>query len=64
MTNHKTPRDLDDTALDAATGGAGSYNFFEAWPSKWKGFSLDGKGNDTAIETVEIAHEGLTLKKD
>jgi hypothetical protein len=24
----------------------GSYNYFEAWPSKWKGFSLDGKGTD------------------
>lgn len=33
------------------------YNFFEAWPCKWKGFSLDGRGNDVAIEELEIAIE-------
>jgi phage tail-like protein len=33
------------------------YNFFEAWPCKWKGFSLDGKGTDVAIEELEIAIE-------
>lgn len=33
------------------------YNFFEAWPCKWKGFSLDGKGTDTAIEELEFVVE-------
>ena len=28
------------------TAPAPDQNFFEAWPSKWKGFSLDGKGTD------------------
>jgi hypothetical protein len=31
------------------------YNFFEAWPSKWKGFTLDGKGTDVAVEEIEFA---------
>ena len=31
---------LDDEALDNLHGG------FEAWPAKWKGFSLDGKSAD------------------
>jgi phage tail-like protein len=31
------------------------YNFFEAWPSKWKGFSLDGKGTDVNVEEIELA---------
>ena len=35
------------------------YNFFEAWPCKWKGFSLDGKGTDNAVEEVELAVEFL-----
>ncbi len=35
------------------------YNFFEAWPCKWKGFELDGKGSDTMAEEVELAVERL-----
>ncbi|HIA03553.1 MAG TPA: phage tail protein [Myxococcales bacterium] len=35
------------------------YNFFEAWPSKWKGFSLDGKGADTTVEELELVVEKL-----
>jgi len=37
----------------------GSYNFFEAWPSKWKGFTLDGKGSDVNVEEIELAIEKL-----
>lgn len=33
------------------------YNFFEAWPSKWKISSLDGKGNDVLVEEVVIVIE-------
>jgi phage tail-like protein len=33
------------------------YNFYEAWPAKWKGFSLDGKGGDVTVEEVELAVE-------
>jgi len=35
------------------------YNFFEAWPSKWKGFSMDGKGNDVNVEEIELAVEKI-----
>jgi len=35
------------------------YNFTEAWPIKWKGWELDGMGNATAIEEVEICCETL-----
>ena len=37
--------ELSETELDEAAGG-----FFEAWPCKWSGFSLDGKGNDATTE--------------
>lgn len=33
------------------------YNFFEAWPAKWKGFTLDGKGTDVAVEELEFVVE-------
>ena len=35
------------------------YNFFEAWPSKWKGFTLDGKGADVTVEEIELAVEKI-----
>lgn len=35
------------------------YNFFEAWPCKWKGFTLDGKGTDVNVEEIELAIEKL-----
>ena len=35
------------------------YNFFEAWPCKWKGFTLDRKGTDAVVEEVELVVERL-----
>lgn len=36
------------------------WNFVEGWPTKWTGPSFNATGNEVAIETLEIAHEGLT----
>ena len=33
------------------------WNFFDAWPTKWDGPDFTAKGNDVAIETLELAHE-------
>jgi phage tail-like protein len=35
------------------------WNFEQAWPAKWTGPSLTAEGNDVAIETLELAHEGI-----
>ena len=35
------------------------WNFFNAWPAKWDGPDFSAKGNDVAIETLELAHEGI-----
>ena len=35
------------------------WNFHDAWPTKWTGPSLKATGNEVAIETLEIAHEGV-----
>ena len=32
-----------------------------AWPSKLVGPNLRGLGNDVAIETLELSHEGIEL---
>jgi phage tail-like protein len=37
------------------------FNFRDAWPAKWSGPNLNGAGSDIAIETLEIAHEGLSI---
>jgi phage tail-like protein len=38
------------------------WNFVNAWPNKWTGPSFNATANEVAIETLEIAHEGITLK--
>jgi phage tail-like protein len=35
------------------------WNFVDAWPAKWEGPSLNAEGNDIAIESIELAHEGI-----
>ncbi len=37
------------------------WNFFEGWPRKWIGPTLDARTNEVAIETLEIAVERLEL---
>jgi phage tail-like protein len=37
------------------------WNFFQGWIAKWKGPALNAGANEVAIETIEIAHEGLEL---
>lgn len=39
------------------------WNFREAWPIKWTGPSFNATGNEVAIETLEITHEGLELQE-
>jgi phage tail-like protein len=47
--------------LDAERTPVVRWNFHEGWPAKWEGPTLKATGNELAIETLEIAHEGLDL---
>ena len=47
---------MDDTGEEKVR-----WNFRDGWPTSWKGPDLNATGSDAAIETLEIAHEGLTL---
>jgi phage tail-like protein len=49
---------LDDTGAEKKR-----WNFREAWPTKWTGPSFNATGNEVAIETLEIVHEGLDLQE-
>ena len=48
--------------LDEARKPALRWTFREGWPSKWEGPALNAKTSEAAIETLEIAHEGLELE--
>jgi phage tail-like protein len=45
---------VDETGSDKAR-----WEISEAWPSKYHAADLNAKGNDVAIETMEIVHEGV-----
>ncbi|MEZ5286229.1 MAG: phage tail protein [Vicinamibacterales bacterium] len=45
--------------MDAARNEVARWNLFEAWPAKWEGPTLNASSSAVAIETLEIAHEGL-----
>ena len=38
------------------------WTFRDGWPVKWEGPDLDASSSEVAIETIEIAHEGLELE--
>jgi phage tail-like protein len=35
------------------------WNFVHAWPTKWAGPSFNATANEVAIESLDIAHEGV-----
>ena len=35
------------------------WNFVRAWPAKWTGPTFNAEGTDVAVETFELAHEGI-----
>jgi phage tail-like protein len=37
------------------------WNVVDAFPVKWEGPQLNSEGNQTSIETLEVAHHGLKL---
>jgi phage tail-like protein len=50
--------------LDASRNPILRWNFRNAWPCKWVGPALNATGNEVAIESIEIAHEGFELEMD
>lgn len=45
--------------LDEEGNPASRWEFREAWPTKYDAPDLKATGNEIAIETLEIAHEGM-----
>lgn len=38
------------------------WNIKNCWPTKWSGPSLDAASENVAIETLELAHEGISVQ--
>jgi len=51
------------TILDTALNAMAVWRFNRGWPVKWELGELDASKNELAIETLEIAHEGLKYEK-
>lgn len=49
--------------LDEEGNEATRWNFVQAWPTKYDAPDANAKGNEIAIETLEIAHEGMVRTK-
>ncbi|MDF2177194.1 phage tail protein [Aliiglaciecola sp. CAU 1673] len=47
--------------LDEAGSPTMVWTLANAWPTKITGTDLKSDGNEVAIETIEIAHEGITI---
>ena len=48
------------TALDEEGSPAASWRCINAWPVKYTAPDFNGTSSEVAIETIELAHEGLT----
>jgi phage tail-like protein len=54
-------RAVQITLLDQADNPVLVWRIRNAWPCKWSGPILNANSSEVAIETLEIAHEGLDL---
>ena len=54
-------RTVTITLLDETATPVMRWNLREAWPVKLEGPTLRARGNDVAIESIELAHEGIRL---
>jgi phage tail-like protein len=50
------------TQLDTALQPKAQWTFLRGWPCKWDIAEFDASKSELAIETLEIAHDGLTFK--
>ena len=48
--------------LDQQGNPTMTWTLTNAWPTKITGTDLKSDGNEVAVETIEIAHEGLTIQ--
>ena len=55
-------RSVSIVLLDEQRDPVARWELRRAWPTKWEASALNAKANEVAIETLELAHEGLELE--
>lgn len=55
--------DITITLLDTALVGQRAWKVHRAMPVKWEVSEFDASKNELAIETIELAHEGITIEE-
>ena len=55
-------RDITVKLMNEAGEETVTWSIVRAWPVKVEGPSLNAKGNEVAIESIEFCHEGVTIK--
>jgi phage tail-like protein len=63
MKGKKDRRQISIVLLDDTGEEKVRWNLTNCWPVTWTGPSLSASGNDAAVETLELAHEGVTVDK-
>lgn len=61
--NQVERRDITIKLLDEGHEPVMTWNVKNAFPIKWQPSDLKSDGNEVAIETLEIAHEGMKIQK-
>ena len=54
--------DITISLLDETDNPAMVWKLKNAWPTKISGYELKAEGNEVAVESIEIVHEGLTIE--
>jgi phage tail-like protein len=57
-------RDLTINLLNENHEPVVTWKVLQAWPVKVEGPALKATGNEVAVESIELAHEGLTLENN
>ena len=55
-------RNVSVILLDEQRDEVARWNLRRAWPTKYAAPSLNALGNEVAVETLELAHEGIELE--
>jgi phage tail-like protein len=55
-------RDVSVILLDEAGEAVAHWRFRNAWPTTYRPSSLNARGHDVVVETLELAHEGFELE--
>lgn len=57
-------RDLTISLLNEEHEPVMVWNVKNAWPTKIQSTDLKADGNEVALETIEVAHEGLSIRNE